>query len=207
MVRKFENELRTRATLLNRLKDLGDGDSWEQFFNVYWRLIYGVARKAGLDNGEAMDVVQETMAAVARHMPDFKYDPAIGSFKGWLLNMARWRITDQLRKRGPLKRHRSPAHGDANSDTLGRIPDERLDLSAIWEADWQNNLFEAALENVKPRLEPEKFQIFDFYVNKEWSVKKVAETFKVSENVVYLVKSRVTELLREEVRRLESEVT
>jgi RNA polymerase sigma-70 factor (ECF subfamily) len=207
MVRKFENELRTRATLLNRLKDLGDGDSWEQFFNVYWRLIYGVARKAGLDNGEAMDVVQETMAAVARHMPGFKYDPAIGSFKGWLLNMARWRITDQLRKRGPLKRHRSRTHGDAISDTLGRIPDERLDLNAIWEADWQNNLFEAALENVKLRLEPEKFQIFDFYVNKEWSVKKVAETFKVSENVVYLVKSRVTGLLREEVRRLENEVT
>jgi|SRR5215472_6138820 len=207
MVRKFENELRTRATLLNRLKDLGDKDSWEQFFDVYWRLIYGVARKAGLDNGEAMDVVQETMAAVARHMPGFKYNPAIGSFKGWLLNMARWRITDQLRKRGPLKRRRSAAHGDANSDTLGRIPDERLDLNAIWEADWQNNLLAAALENVKPRLEPEKFQIFDFYVNKEWSVKKVAETFKVSENVVYLVKSRVTELLREEVRRLENEVT
>ena len=46
-----------------------------------WKLIYGVARKAGLTDVEAQDVVQETMASVAKHMPTFKYDPVIGSFK------------------------------------------------------------------------------------------------------------------------------
>src|SRR5438876_10723498 len=89
----------TRASLLARLKDWQDQSSWREFFDIYWKLIYGVARKAGLNDAEAQDVVQETMASVAKHMPTFKYDPAVGSFKAWLLKMTRWRITDQLRKR------------------------------------------------------------------------------------------------------------
>src|SRR5579859_5779081 len=96
----------TRATLLQRLKDWQDQSSWEEFFNTYWKLIYGVAVKGGLTRQESEDVVQETMMAVAKHMPGFKYDPALGSFKGWLLNLTRWRITDQLRKR---ERHESAA--------------------------------------------------------------------------------------------------
>src|SRR6266851_5235672 len=97
--------LPTRASLLNRLKDWQDQSSWQEFFDTYWKLIYGVARKAGLTDVEAQDVVQETMASVAKHIPTFKYDPAIGSFKAWLLNMTRWRIIAQFRKRQPLARH------------------------------------------------------------------------------------------------------
>src|SRR4051812_31650093 len=99
---QHDNEvLRTRATLLDRLKNWQDRSSWQQFFDTYWGLIYGVARQAGLNDAEAQDVVQETMSAVAKHMPSFKYNPALGSFKSWLLNMTRWRITDQWRKRTP----------------------------------------------------------------------------------------------------------
>jgi RNA polymerase sigma factor (sigma-70 family) len=81
----------TRASLLNRLKDWRDQASWQQFFDIYWKLIYGVARQAGLGDPEAQDVVQETMMAVARHMPGFKYDAVNGQFKTWLLNMTRLR--------------------------------------------------------------------------------------------------------------------
>src|SRR5215472_17537912 len=106
------NSIATRATLLARLENLQDQASWQEFFDIYWKLIYGVARQAGMSDVEAQDVVQETIISVARHMPTFKYDPAIGSFKGWLLNMTRWRIIGQLRKRGPPGVHLS-----ANKDT------------------------------------------------------------------------------------------
>src|SRR5213593_1463943 len=95
--------LPTRATLLERLKNWQDQASWQQFFDNYWQLIYGVARKAGLTESEAEEVVQETMFSVAKHMPTFKYDPAIGSFKAWLLKMTRWRIIAQFRKRQPIE--------------------------------------------------------------------------------------------------------
>src|SRR5437867_1224129 len=92
------DSLPTRASLLSRLRDLGDSDSWREFFETYWRLIYNVARKAGLSDDAAQDVVQETVIAVARKMPEFRYDPAKGSFKQWLLLITRRRIHDQLRR-------------------------------------------------------------------------------------------------------------
>jgi RNA polymerase sigma-70 factor (ECF subfamily) len=84
--------LPTRPSLLGRLKDWRDDRSWQEFFDIYWRLIYGVARKAGLSSSEADEVVQETMLTVAKKMKDFRYDPARGSFKGWLLQLTGWRI-------------------------------------------------------------------------------------------------------------------
>src|SRR5881396_1111589 len=89
--------LPTRQSLLSRLKDWDNHESWRDFFDTYWRLIYGLAVKSGLTNTEAEDVVQETLLAVAKEMPDFKYDPARGSFKGWLLEITRRRIANQVR--------------------------------------------------------------------------------------------------------------
>src|SRR5438552_5806432 len=106
----------TRASLINRQKNWQDQTSWQEFFDIYWKLIYAVARKAGLTDAEAQDVVQETMASVAKHMPTFQYDPAIGSFKGWLLKKTRWCIIDQLRKRGPFAQHR-PVSSETSTGT------------------------------------------------------------------------------------------
>src|SRR6266852_6048825 len=96
--------LPTRRSLLSALKQWDDQESWRDFFNTYWKLIYSVAIKAGLSDQEAEDVVQETVISVAKKMGDFKYDPAVCSFKGWLLRITRFRIIDQLRKRQPALR-------------------------------------------------------------------------------------------------------
>ncbi len=184
------------------MKNWNDQSSWQEFFDIYWKLIYGVARKTGLNDAEAQDVVQESMVAVARHMPAFKYDLAGGTFKAWLLTLTRWRIVDQLRKRGPIAPHHDSDR--ERTATLERIADEQSpDWDALWEADWQKTVLAAAMERVKRRLDPQKFQIFDFYVNREWPPEKVARTFNVTVNQVYLVKNRVTEMLRDEFGRLE----
>src|SRR5438105_10855763 len=93
----------TRRSLLSRLKRCEDQESWSEFFDTYSKLIYRMALKAGLTDAEAQDVVQETMIVVARKLPGFKYDPALGSFKSWLLLIARRRIEKELKKRMPMK--------------------------------------------------------------------------------------------------------
>ena len=201
----------TRATLIARLKNWQDQSSWQQFFDTYWRLIYGVARKAGLTEVEAQDVVQETMIAAAKHLPAFKYDPAIGSFKAWLLNMTRWRITDQFRKRGPLTPHHARERTDdttQRTDTVAAVADPAgFCLLQTWEDEWRTNLVEAAISNVRRKIDPQKYQIFDLYVNKGWTPEKVAQTLRISTNQVYVAKHRVTQLLKEEVARLENHMT
>src|SRR5262245_9772839 len=99
MVQDSIDPIPTRHSLLNRLKDLGDRESWQEFFDTYWQLIYKVALKAGLNDAEAQDVVQETLIALTKTISEFKADPARGSFSAWLMRLTRWRIADQFRKR------------------------------------------------------------------------------------------------------------
>jgi RNA polymerase sigma-70 factor (ECF subfamily) len=194
----------TRTTLLQRLKDWQDQPSWQDFFDTYWRLIYGVARKGGLTEAEAQDVVQETMISVAKHMPNFKYDRSVGSFKAWLLNMTRWRITDQLRKRRRLTSFNSSDHTDADTNMTDKTVDPTSNsLDALWDTEWEKNLLDVAIDKVKRRLDPQKYQIFDFYVNKEWPPDKIADAFGIPIGQVYLAKHRVTEMIAEEVKKLE----
>ena len=196
----------TRATLIQRLKNWQDQSSWQDFFDTYWNLIYGVAVKGGLTRSEAEDVVQETMISVAKHMPGFQYDPAIGSFKAWLLNMTRWRITDQLRKRG-TQVIQSESAEDTSLES-GKMEGEHVspDLEKLWDAEWEKNLLQAAIVKARRRLDPKQYQVFDFYVNKEWSPERVAKTFEIPTGQVYLAKHRVTEVIRQEVERLRKDV-
>jgi RNA polymerase sigma-70 factor (ECF subfamily) len=199
----------TRATLLQRLKNWQDHSSWQDFFDTYWKLIFGIARKSGLTETEAQDVVQETMFSVAKHMPTFKYDPAIGSFKAWLLNLTRWRIADQLRKRGPTGQHETTSEETTTATPeVNKIVDPNSSvLDQMWDAEWEKNLLDAAIARVRRRLDPQKYQVFDCYVNKEMPPEKVAEMFKISVDQVYLAKHRVTDLIKTEVKRLEQEMT
>jgi RNA polymerase sigma factor (sigma-70 family) len=208
MVQPTDELIPTRATLLLRLKNWQDQSSWQDFFDIYWKLVHRVALKGGLTETEAEEVVQETMIAVARHMPAFKYDPAIGSFKAWLLNLTRWRIADQIRRRKDSAEFAPPAE----ETSLGtRTTNEPIDptsenLDVLWDAEWENNLLEAAVAKVKRRLEPERYQIFDFNINKGWPAEKVAATFGIPIAHVYQAKYRVTEQIKEEVERLRREM-
>ena len=204
MEQMSEELIPTRTTLIMRLKDWQDHSGWQDFFDTYWNLIYGVAIKGGLTPAEAEDVVQETMISVAKHMPGFKYDPAIGSFKGWLLTMTRWRMTDQLRKRGPRGLEDDGANTDVTLEKDAAVLGS--DLEKLWDAEWEDNLLKAALTKARRRLDPKQYQIFDFYVNKDWPPEKIAKAFDVPVGQVYLAKHRVAEAIKNEVERLKKEL-
>ncbi len=219
MIDRPEELLPTRQSLLSRLKDWEDQESWREFFDTYWHLIYGLAVKCGLTEAEAQDVVQETMLAVAKEMPGFKYDPAVGSFKGWLLQITRWRIADQFRKRPPVGAHGSvcpPAEqapptlkGDTErhdrTATIERIADPASEqLDEFWEQDWQRSLLHAAIERVKRHVSPKQFQMFDLFVTQQWPMESVTSTLGVNRAQVYMAKLRLTRLLKKEVAALEA---
>jgi RNA polymerase sigma factor (sigma-70 family) len=196
--------LATRRSLVDRLANWDDRKRWQEFFDTYWKLIYSAARKSGLTDGEAQEVVQETVITVAKNIDQLKYDPAIGSFKGWLLQITRWRIADQFRKREPGDAKRARSSDDRATPTIERVPDSRIaDLDALWETEWKENLFEAAIARVKKKIEPKQFQIFDCYVRKEWPAQKVAERLGVNIGQVYLARHRVSALLKNEIKTLE----
>lgn len=194
--------LATRRSLVDRLQNWDDRKRWQEFFDAYWKLIYSAARTAGLTDAEAQEVVQETVISVAKNIGKLRYDPAIGSFKGWLLNITRWRIVDQFRKRLPEGHHRQPGDDRATA-TMDRFGPASADvLEELWEKEWKENLFDVAITRLKKKVDPKQFQIFDCYVRKEWPAQKVAEHLRVNVGQVYLARHRISALLKKEIKAL-----
>jgi RNA polymerase sigma factor (sigma-70 family) len=200
----IEEFIPTRQSLLSRLKNWNDQESWKVFFDTYWKLIYTAAVKAGLNDAEAQDVVQDTVISVLKSMPTFEYDSKKGSFKGWLLRLTNWRITDQVRKRQRnIEPNSSEVDVALNPEALEALaPSVPLELETIWEEEWERNLLEAATERAKKKIDPEQYQIFDLHVLKNWPVIKVARFLKVNPGKVYLTKHRVGKLIKKEIEIL-----
>jgi RNA polymerase sigma factor (sigma-70 family) len=201
---------KTRKSLIERLNNWEDQRTWNEFYQTYWRLIYSVGTKQGLTREEAFDVVQETIIAIARQVQRGQYDPKAGSFKAWLLQMTRWRILDQFRarKRQPSLADFGDSYSEDNTSiVLDKIAAEKEgQLDKIWDKEWRDNIFAAALERVKSRVSPRQFQIFDCYVLKNWGVKKTSEALGINAAQVYLAKHRVGALVKKEVQGLEGQM-
>ncbi len=208
MTAKVDEFIPTQKSLLSRLKNWSDEVSWKTFFDTYWKLIYGVARQAGLADAEAQDVVQETLIDVARKMPEFKYDPAIGSFKSWLKQLTRWRIQDQFRKKqyavGGQRRQRETT---LSTTLMEKQSDpSAFNLEQIWDAEWAKNLTEAALERIKKKVSPKHYQMFYLHVCKKLPALQVARRLDVKFTEVYYAKYTVSRLLQKELKHLEAKV-
>jgi RNA polymerase sigma-70 factor (ECF subfamily) len=156
----------------------------------------------------------QTAIGVARRLPNFIYDPKVCRFKTWLLNLVRWRIQDQLRKRRGGEGWAATAGASAqkpdytaSTSTVERIPDPNVpQFGAEWDAAWEKNLYSQAQERVRGRIDERQFQIFDLYVVKGWPPTDVATTLGISVARVYLTKHRISMLLKNEVRRLERQI-
>jgi len=198
--------LRTRRTLLSRCRNPEDFKAWQEFCDLYGRLIYRSALRAGLNHEDAQDVAVETLDLVARKMPGFTYDPVLGKFRNWLRQITRRRIAKHFGQQQSDRRALADlaAIGCSSSASgpswlFGGPKDE---FEQLWETEWEQNLCAAALGRLKRRVKPKQYQIYDLCVAKQWPVSEVARTLNVSTAMIYVVKHRVTALLRREIERL-----
>lgn len=200
--------LPTRQSLLSRLRDWEDHTGWREFFDTYWRLIYNVARKAGLADAEAQDVVQTTFIYLARRMPNFRYDRQRGSFKSWLRVVTRSRILVYWRtqKAGePFVREPLP-DTDEGPDPAHTVPDPTGDpLDQLWQREWEENLMATAFRRLRARVSSQQLLIYRLAMNGELPLSQVAKKLGVSMTQIYLARHRVGKLFKAELLRLRRE--
>jgi RNA polymerase sigma-70 factor (ECF subfamily) len=184
--------LKTSWTLVARLKNLDDQQRWQEFYDLYRGLILGVARKAGLQDAEAQEVLQETMSSVSKNIGAFEADAARGSFHAWLLTMARWRILDQFRKRLPVgaASHRADEATD-RTPTVERVPDTQgADLEKLCDEEWNRQLLDQALVELQSSIKAEQYQIFHLLTLQQKPAKEVSRMLGKNVAQVYLIKHR-----------------
>ncbi len=198
----LEDTLRTRASLLGRLRDLDDADSWSEFYHTYERVVRGLARKRGLSDAEAEEVAQEVFKRIAETIHTFEPSDRIGSFRRWLYQLARWRSDDKIRERGRISTEPITERSSSTTSNIAhRVPDPD-DLHQQLEVEARRQLLHAALDRIQKRVNPRDLQIFQMFVLDEVPASKVAEFFGVTANSVYVVRHRIGQLLRAELDQI-----
>jgi DNA-directed RNA polymerase specialized sigma24 family protein len=131
----------------------------------------------------------------------------LGSFKAWLRQIARTKVIAHWRKN---RKHREGMDSLKEEGENGYLPlSERLpqsdavDFDAIWEEQWQKDLFEAAKERGKATAKPRQYQIFHCSVVKEWPAARVMRELQVNMGQVYFARRKIARMTQEEVARLE----
>lgn len=193
----------TRVSLLNRLKDGGDTQAWTAFVRLYGPVIYGFARKRGLQDADAADLMQEVMKSVARNAEKLNYDPERGTFRGWLYTVTRNKIYNFL----SAQKNRTRAVGDsANHERLESLPDRAdNEAEADWDREYQRRMSARAMERVKGEFQANTWQAFWGTAVEGRAAAEVGGELHMTPGAVYVAKSRVLARLRDEVQRLQSE--
>lgn len=195
-------ELLTSASLLIQLRDPDDARAWERFYNVYAPLILAFAHRNGCSDDDARDVLQETMVCILRSLPSFRYDPAKGKFRSYLLRIVDSRIKDAWRRRqreAALDRALVAAGPDRNP---GPAP---ATAPTEWKRLWQHNLLLQALSRIRRRTDPRTYRSFELYVLQGQPVAAVQAELSCSANTVYQHRHRMLRRLRREVDKLKME--
>jgi RNA polymerase sigma factor (sigma-70 family) len=189
----------TRASLLVRLRDTQDGDAWAQFVDLYAPLIYAFGRKRGLQDADAADLSQEVLRAVSNGIRGLDYDPKRGTFRSWLFKVVRNKLRDFVAARSL----REQGSGDSDLHRLlHEQPGRELEQEAVWEQEYEQQLFTWASEQVKRDVQETTWSAFWQTAVEGKSGKEVARELGLSVPAVYLAKGRVMTRLKELIQEV-----
>jgi RNA polymerase sigma-70 factor (ECF subfamily) len=188
----------TRVTLLTRLRtDPSDGVSWDEFVERYGRHIYRWCHQWKLQDADAEDLTQNILLKIFRTLPVFAYDPS-RSFRGWLKTVA-YRAWWDYRNR----RQTQAAAGDSEATEIILTLEARQDLAERLEQAFDLELLEAAKTRVRERVASHTWEAFHLLAYERLPVEEVAVRVEMQTAMVYVAKSKVQKMLREEIALLE----
>jgi RNA polymerase sigma-70 factor (ECF subfamily) len=190
----------THPSLLIRLRDTDDRPAWAEFVEIYGPLVYSYGRRRGLQDADASDLVQEVLRSVASAAGRFVYDPARGSFRGWLLTITRNEL-NRLLRRGAAGA--SAEGGTTHLAVMAEHPDDADDRR--WDREHRERLFTWAAERVRGSFQASTWDAFWRTAAENQPAESVARDLGLSVGAVYIARSRVLARMRELIASVEGE--
>jgi RNA polymerase sigma-70 factor (ECF subfamily) len=186
----------TSVSLLQRLQDHPDGDSWRRLVDLYQPLLRGWLRGYGTRAQDADDLVQEVLTVVVKDLPKFQHPGHGGAFRGWL------RAILVNRLRGYWRSGRSQPVGTDFLQLADSLADPASDLSRHWDEQHDRDVLARLLDLMEREFEPKTLRAFRRVGLEGAKARDVAEELGMSVGAVYEAKSSVLRRLRQEARGL-----
>lgn len=185
----------TSTTLLNSLlEEPTDQRAWRTFCGRYGPAVFRFARRQGLGESDAEEVVADTLAAFFEGYGAGRYDRSRGRIKTWVFGIA-------LNKVRELRRRRKKQQADEPIERIeGNIGAESPDDEFIKDVD--RTLAWECLDAIRTRVAPLTYQAFDLYALKGRPAEDVAKLLGIDTSAVYVAKSRVLSRARREYEEL-----
>lgn len=192
--------LLTRQTLLLRLRDQADQESWGEFADIYTPLLYAYCQKRELRHADIADIVQEVMRSVSLALAKSQYDPARGKFKAWLFTTVRNAISSHFRKqsRRPLT-----VAETGLLDSMAASPSQAEE--ADWERDYQRQLLAWGVDQIRPEFAARIWRAFEATALEDLDPGDVAAELGMSKKAVAVAKYRVLKRLREKMCSIDAD--
>ena len=189
----------TRSSLLARLRqEPTDQAAWSQFVDQYGPCVLGWCRNWKLQEADAQDVTQEVLRILAIRLRTFAYDPEQG-FRNWLYVVAQraWQEFLEARRRHPA------GTGDSRVERLLDTVEAREDLLKRLEEQFDHELLKIAMARVRQRVEPPTWEAFRLTAQELLPAAEAAERLGLSAPTIFVYRSRVQRMLRDELTLLE----
>ncbi len=196
--RRLNNES-TRSSVLKAVADTENAVAWNRLFDLYSGFVYSIARRKGLNETDADDMVQTVFCDLARNLPSFKYDREKGRFRSYLAGLVNWRVTDRLRS------SRRDAELKAGFWEEARARAEQGD-DEFAEREWRAAAMEEALRRMKPGVRPEHYAAFVASAVEGQDTESVMALYGISRDNLYQIRARLTAKLREKVSEVLAEM-
>ncbi len=188
----------TSITLLQRLRDAPDEESWRRFVDLYAPLIRGWLRRYAVHEQDAEDLAQEVLAVVVRQLPQFEHNQNNGAFRNWLRVVS----VNQLRALWRSRRGQAVAGDSRVEQMLDQLDDPRSSLSQLWNQQHDQHIAHRLMAMIEPQFEAKTWQAFRRVALDGQKAATVAAELDMSVNAVLLAKSRILSRLRQELRGL-----
>ncbi|MBI3861187.1 MAG: sigma-70 family RNA polymerase sigma factor [Planctomycetia bacterium] len=189
----------TRASLLVQIRDGSNHRAWQEFVGLYGPVVYGFARKRGLQDADAADLMQDVMRSVSTAVGRLEYDRNQGTFRGWLFTITRNKIFNFLSAR----RIRPQGSGDTTTNRLLDAHPDASDGSEVWELEYQRRLAALAMERVKGEFQENTWRAFWLTAVEGIAAADAGKQVGLSPGAIYVAKSRVLARLKEEVEAMQ----
>lgn len=184
----------TPVSLLDRLKEGSDRQSWNELAALYTPLLRRWLRRYdSLQEADADDLVQEVLATVSRELADFQHNERPGSFRSWLRTILVNRLRHFWRTRN---RHPRAVGGSDFQRQVDELADQGSAISRVWDLEHDRHVMQQLLQEMESRFSRETWIAFRRQVFDARPAPQVAAELNMPLHSVYAAKSRVLSALR-----------
>lgn len=193
------NGIKTRQTLIAKIKTSNDDNYWQVFCDSYKDYIFVIIRNMGVSHHDSEELLQDVLLKAWKSLPEFEYDPKKGKFRWWLTTIVKNTVYNYLDKE-----HRRKENLKGAGERQSR-PISEPEVDKIAKKEWESFVVNKAWEAIQSDFNPEVLTIFA-ELSAGTPIRELAKKHGLEENTIHVYKSRIQKKLYREIAKIDYEL-